>query len=122
MIVYIDGADIPRFDEDIPESEERIPCELVAVRENGLELKTDTWNMNGFGGIVYDGEGTVLPHAGLILLLKKEKGAALMQELMDAGELDELLSHAHLLDKLLDALETVPLLREIIRRLREDDK
>ena len=122
MIVYIDGADIPRFDEDIPETDERVPCELLAVHENGLDLKTDTWGMSGFGGIVYDGEGTVLPHAGLILLLKKEKGAALMQELMDAGELDELLSHAHLLDKLLDALETVPLLREIIRRLREDDK
>ena len=120
MIVYIDGADIPRFDEDIPESDERIPCKLVAVTENGLDLSADTWGMSGFEGTVYDEDGKALVPAALALLLKKEEADALMAKLVEAGELDDILSHAQLLDRLLDALETVPLLRELIRKLRNE--
>ncbi len=121
MRVYIDGTDIPRFDEDIPESDERIPCELTAVTETGLDLRTDTWRMSGYSGVVYDKDGSALPHASLALRLKKEEAAGIMDKLRDAGELDDLLSHARLLDRLLDALENVPLLRSVIMKLKEED-
>ena len=91
MTVYISGADIPRFDEDIPESDAQlVPCELIAVTETGLDLKTDTWGMSGFGGAVYDEEGHPLDHAELARALLWEEAAALFRKMDAAGMLDDI--------------------------------
>lgn len=91
MIVYLDGADVPRFDEDIPETDEQlVPCELLAVTEDGLDIRADTWSLRGFGGTVYDGEGRALARADLNRELLWEEAASLFRKMDAAGMLDDI--------------------------------
>ena len=123
MTVYISGKDIPRFDEDIPESDETlIPCELLAVTDNGLDLKADTWTMSGFGGVVYDAEGSAITPTALAVSLLQEQAQAIMDKLTGSGVMAKYDRVARLFDRLLDLLEAVPLLSAIIKRLREEDE
>lgn len=118
MIVYIAAAALSI---DEPEQEEGlIPCTLAAITDAGAALTGEGWSLGGYTGPLYAEDGAPYTREGLRVALLHEEMHALMQQLRDAGELDELFSHSRLLDRLLDALETVPLLREIIRKLRQE--
>lgn len=119
MTVYIEPT-VLSIDE--PEQEEGlIPCTLAGITDSGATLSGEGWSLGGYTGPLYADDGTPYTTEGLRMALLHEEMHALMNKLREAGELDELLSHSRLLDRLLDALETVPLLRTIIAKLRESD-
>ena len=115
MTVYIDASA-----RSIDEPEEGlIPCTLERVTDDGARLSGDGWAIGEYLGPIYAEDGAPYTREGLRVALLHEEMHALMDKLREAGELDELLAHSRLLDRLLDALETVPLLRELIRKIRE---
>ncbi len=113
MIVYVQGPVVPGGAGGL------VPCALKAADGRGLAVEGEDWSLRGFTGPVYDEDGNELPQADLQAALLREEAQAVWDMLGEAHLLDGLLASADLLERLLDGLEMVPILREIIRRVRE---
>lgn len=97
-------------------------CEgrLVDVSSTGaLFVEGYGWKVNGYTGDAFDADGNKYTSETLRAALEKERAAAVWQELSDNGYLQPVIDAIDLLNRLLNGLETVPLLREIIKKIRK---
>ena len=100
---------------------ERAACEFLALEEDGARLRGADWELTGYTGALYGEDGAEISLEAARLALLRERAVEIWGQLREAGMLDELFSHSRLLDRLLDALATVPLLKNIIAKLREKE-
>ena len=119
MTVYIDKSVLAE-PEAVQAEEGLAACELVALGADGnAALRGAEWSLGEYSGPLMDADGSELSREDLRLALLKEKAGAVWQELEDAGYLKGITASMSMLARLLDALEGVPLLRAVIRKLRE---
>lgn len=89
MIVYINNIDVPNANAMAQIEEGYTQCELFDINDNGASLRTETWTVNGFEGLIYDEETHVIPISILTKELLFEQAKALYDKLDAAGLLNE---------------------------------